>query len=205
MQPLRSVRTFGAPRIRKRAHPTIAAAENLGMNLALLPLAAAIAALAASSPVVAADTTPGGKPAAATEYGEAAQPRRAAEDESQTQRAPRRKPSPPVAGQSSRGPAFKEECVWVGKRIVNLLSRDDAMAANDFMPFYGQFGCPGDHLAKAFGCVVTNTDPSENEALADRIDACWDDPKAVIAQEPTAAESELRDEQPKERPAPPAR
>lgn len=174
------------------------------MNLASLPLAAAVAALALSWPAAAAD--PGAaKPAEAAPYGGADQARPPAERERQAQPAPRRKPSPPVAGQSSRGPAFKGECVWVGKRIVNLLSRDDAMAANDFMPFYAQFGCPGDHLAKAFGCVVTNTDPSENEALADRIDACWDDPKAVLAQEPTPAESALGDEQPKDRPAPPAR
>lgn len=175
------------------------------MNLLLLPLAAAVAVFAFSSPLMAAD--PGaGKPAAAqAPYGDAGQARPQPENERQAAPAPRRKPSPPVAGQSGRGPAFKAECVWVGKRIVNLLSRDDAMAANDFMPFYGQFGCPGDHLAKAFGCVVTNTDPSENEALADRIDACWDDPKAVLAQQPTPAESALGDEQPKGRPAPPAR
>ncbi len=180
------------------------------MNLASLPLAAAIAALALSLPVAAAD--PGAaKPAEAAPYGDADQARSPdqarppAEGERQAQPAPRRKPSPPVAGQSSRGPAFKGECVWVGKRIVNLLSRDDAMAANDFVPFYAQFGCPGDHLAKAFGCVVTNTDPSENEALADRIDACWDDPKAVLAQERAPAEDALGDEQPKDRPAPPAR
>lgn len=174
------------------------------MNFASLPLAAAIAALVLSWPVAAAD--PGAaKPAEAAPYGGADQARPQAESERQAQPAPRRKPSPPVAGQSSRGPAFKGECVWVGKRIVNLLSRDDAMAANDFMPFYAQFGCPGDHLAKAFGCVVTNTDPSENEALADRIDACWDDPKAVLAQERTPAEGALGDEQPKDRPAPPAR
>lgn len=175
------------------------------MNLPLLPLAAAIAAIAAllvATPLLAADDPAGTPPPATAQYGGAAQPGPAANG---AQAAPRRKPSPPVGGQSSRGPAFKEECVWVGKRIVNLLARDDAMAANDFVPFYGQFGCPGDHLAKAFGCVVTNTDPSENEALAARIDACWDDPKAEFPQEPTAAESQLGDEQPKERPAPPAR
>lgn len=171
------------------------------MNLPLLPLAAAIAAVLASSPLLAADDPAGTSPPATAQYAGAGQPGPAANGA----QAPRRKPSPPVGGQSSRGPAFKEECVWVGKRIVNLLSRDDAMAANDFVPFYGHFGCPGDHLAKAFGCVVTNTDPSENEALADRIDVCWDDPKAEFPQEPTAAESKLGEEQPKERPAPPAR
>lgn len=170
------------------------------MTLALLPLAAAIAVLAASLPLAAADPADGQKPTGTAQYGEGGQPRDPAED---VRPAPRRKPSPPVAGQGGRGPAFKEECVWVGKRVVNLLSRDDAMAANDFMPFYGQFGCPGEHLAKAFGCVVANTDPSENEALADRIDACWDDPKAALAKAPAA--EQIGDEQPKDRPAPPAR
>lgn len=203
MQPLRSGRTTAAPQS-GGGHSDIASSENLGMHLASLPLAAAIAVLALSSPLAAAD--PGAaKPAEPAQYRDADQARPQADGERQAQPAPRRRPSPPVAGQSSRGPAFKGECVWVGKRIVNLLSRDDAMAANDFMPFYAQFGCPGDHLAKAVGCVVTNSEPSENEALADRIDACWDDPKAVLAQEPTPAESALGDEQPKERPAPPAR
>jgi hypothetical protein len=175
------------------------------MKLALLPLAAATAVLAASWPLAAADPTTSAKPIATAQYGETNQSRPAAEDGEQGQPAPRRKPSPPVAGQSGRGPAFKGECVWVGKRIVNLLSRDDAMAANDFMPFYGHFGCPQDHLAKSFGCVVTNTDPSENEALADRIDACWDDPKAEFPHEPPAADGKLGEEQPKERSAPPTR
>jgi hypothetical protein len=115
----------------------------------------------------------------AAQSGEASQvyPTASNGEGAQPQPPPRRKPSPPVPGQSARGPAFKEECVWVGKRIVSLLARDDAMAAGDFIPFYRQFNCPEEHLALAFGCVVTSTDPSENEALADRIDQCWDDPE----------------------------
>lgn len=119
-------------------------------------------------------------PAVAAEYGSSNDTRAPKRDgeTAQSRPAPRRKPSPPVPGQSARGPAYKEECVWVGKRVVSLLSRDDAMAASDFMPFYSQFSCPQEHIAKAFACVVTDKDPSENEALADRIDVCWDNPDA---------------------------
>lgn len=149
------------------------------------------AALALSSAVIVAALTLPTGPAASSEplviaaapYGEEspARPTAGSGNSGQAQPAPRRKPSPPVPGQSARGPAYKEECVWVGKRVVSLLARDDAMAAGDFMPFYRQFGCPEDHLTRAFGCAVATTDPSENEALADRIDQCWDDPNAAVS------------------------
>lgn len=129
-------------------------------------------------------------PVAASEYGQSTDARapKRDRDNGQTRPLPRRKPSPPAPGQSARGPAYKEECVWVGKRVVSLLARDDAMAANDFMPFYSQFGCPQEHIAKAFACVVTNKDPSENEALADRIDICWDNTDAEFPATPPAEE-----------------
>ena len=72
-------------------------------------------------------------------------------------------------------PALREDCAWLGQRIVSLLFRDDPMTGNDFMPFYSRFGCPEEHLNKVFGCVVKNGN-DENDALADRVAQCWLDP-----------------------------
>lgn len=72
--------------------------------------------------------------------------------------------------------AFSIECEWIGKRVVNLLLRDDAMAANDFMPFYEGFGCDREHLSQAFGCAVVNDSVTDGEARIQRVNACWRDP-----------------------------
>lgn len=92
--------------------------------------------------------------------------------------APQRRPElSSVAGKDGE-PAMAAECAWVGKRIVSLLTRDDAMTAGDFMPFYLRFGCPEAHVGKSFGCVVRNGESAPNDVLADRIEKCWDDPDA---------------------------
>ena len=72
--------------------------------------------------------------------------------------------------------AFSIECEWIGKRVVNLLLRDDALAANDFMPFYEGFSCDRDHLSRAFGCAVVNDSVTDGEARIQRVNACWRDP-----------------------------
>lgn len=69
---------------------------------------------------------------------------------------------------------FEAECMWIGKRIVNLLRREDVDTAHTFDRFYAAFGCPIVHLGKAFGCVVASE--SEREAIDERIDRCWADP-----------------------------
>jgi hypothetical protein len=74
-----------------------------------------------------------------------------------------------------QNPALREECAWVGQRIVGLLFRDDPATGTDFLPFYTRFDCPADHLHKAFACVV-KSGALENEVLADRIAQCWADP-----------------------------
>ncbi|MBK8175023.1 MAG: hypothetical protein IPK66_07090 [Rhodospirillales bacterium] len=90
------------------------------------------------------------------------------------ERTPPPRPIIPPEGQQEN-PALREECSWLGQRIVSLLFRDDAMTANDFIPFYLRFGCPEAHLSKAFGCVA-NIGMAENDALADLVAACWTDP-----------------------------
>lgn len=90
------------------------------------------------------------------------------------ERTPPPRPIVPPEGQQ-QNPALREDCAWLGQRIVSLLVRDDAMTGNDFVPFYQRFGCPEEHLSKAFGCVV-GFGIAENEALADRVAQCWTDP-----------------------------
>jgi hypothetical protein len=90
------------------------------------------------------------------------------------ERTPPPRPIVPPEGQQEN-PALREDCAWLGQRIVSLLVRDDAMTGNDFIPFYQRFGCPQEHLSKAFACVV-GFGIAENEALADRVAQCWTDP-----------------------------
>jgi hypothetical protein len=90
------------------------------------------------------------------------------------ERTPPPRPIVRPAGQQLN-PALREECAWVGQRIVSLLFRDDPMTGNDFFPFYTRFGCPEAHLTQAFGCVVRGGS-LENDGLADRIAVCWTDP-----------------------------
>ena len=102
---------------------------------------------------------------------------------------PQRRPdqSPPPEARDGE-PAIAAECAWIGKRIVSLLVRDDAMAAGDFLPFYLRFHCPEERVGKSFGCVVRN-----GEATPDRVEQCWADPSIVIpkppAKEPAAETS----------------
>ncbi len=85
-----------------------------------------------------------------------------------------RSPRPRPAG--AEDATRSEQCRWLGQRIVSLLSRDDAMTAKDFNPFYDRFGCSMEHLAEAFGCVVAGQ--PQGEEMASRIDRCWADPIA---------------------------
>lgn len=77
---------------------------------------------------------------------------------------------------AASGAAQSEQCRWLGTRIISLLSREDAMTAKHFNPFYDQFGCPGAHLSSAFGCVVGGGGPAEGEELSSRVDRCWANP-----------------------------
>ena len=52
------------------------------------------------------------------------------------------------------GPAGNPECVWLGRRVVGLLWRDDMDTAFRHLDLYDRFGCPGPHIQAAFRCVV---------------------------------------------------
>jgi len=76
------------------------------------------------------------------------------------------------------GPAANPECVWLGRRVVNLLWRDDLDTAFRHLDLYDRFGCPGGHVQATFRCVVRqgNIDPKAPESLSARVHACWINP-----------------------------
>jgi hypothetical protein len=76
------------------------------------------------------------------------------------------------------GPAAHPECVWLGRRAVNLLWRDDLDTAFRHLELYDRFGCPGGHVQSAFRCVVRqgNIDAKAPESLSARVHACWINP-----------------------------
>ena len=73
------------------------------------------------------------------------------------------------------GPAGNPECVWLGRRVVSLLWRDDLDTAFRHLDLYDRFGCPGPHIQATFRCVVRkgNIDPKAPESLSARVHACW--------------------------------
>jgi hypothetical protein len=82
------------------------------------------------------------------------------------------------AGRVLGGPAGNPECVWLGRRVVNLLWRDDMDTALRHLNLYVRFGCPSDHIQAAFRCLVRqgNIDPKAQETLNSRVYACWLNP-----------------------------
>jgi hypothetical protein len=92
------------------------------------------------------------------------------------------------------GPAGNPECVWLGRRVVGLLWRDDMDTAFRHLDLYDRFGCPGPHIQAAFRCVVRqgDIDPKSPHSLNSRVHACWLNPAspplpATAAAPPAAA------------------
>jgi len=89
-----------------------------------------------------------------------------------------------------QGPAANPECVWLGRRVVNLLWRDDLDTAFRHLDLYDRFGCPGGHIQETFRCVVRQgaIDPKAPESLTARVHACWINPaltpQAQVSQPP---------------------
>ena len=76
------------------------------------------------------------------------------------------------------GHAGQPECVWLGRRAVRLLYRDDLDTAFRHMELYDRFGCPPSHIQAAFRCIVRigDPDPKASESLSARVHACWINP-----------------------------
>jgi hypothetical protein len=85
------------------------------------------------------------------------------------------------------GPAGNPECVWLGRRVVHLLWRDDLDTAFRHLDLYDRFGCPGGHIQATFRCVVKQgpIDPKATDSLQTRVHSCWVNPAAPPA--PAAA------------------
>jgi hypothetical protein len=81
------------------------------------------------------------------------------------------------------GPAGNAECVWLGRRVVGLLWRDDMDTAFRHLDLYDRFGCPGPHIQAAFRCVVRqgNIDPKSPQSLNARVHSCWLNPGQPVA------------------------
>jgi hypothetical protein len=88
------------------------------------------------------------------------------------------------------GPSGNPECVWLGRRVVSLLWRDDLDTAFRHLDLYDRFGCPGAHIQATFRCLVRqgNIDPKAQETLNGRVHACWLNP-GLPPTEPVAAQS----------------
>jgi hypothetical protein len=76
------------------------------------------------------------------------------------------------------GPAANPECVWLGRRVVGLMWRDDLDTAFRHLDLYDRFGCPAGHIQATFRCLVRqgHIDPKPPETLAGRVHACWINP-----------------------------
>jgi hypothetical protein len=80
------------------------------------------------------------------------------------------------------GPAGNPECVWLGRRVVSLMWRDDLDTAFRHLDLYDRFGCPSGHIQATFRCLVRqgNIDPKAPESLNSRIHVCWIDPDSPV-------------------------
>jgi hypothetical protein len=86
------------------------------------------------------------------------------------------------------GPAANPECMWLGKRAVSRLWRDDLDTAFRHLDLYDRFGCPAGHIQTAFRCVVRqgNIDPKAPD-LEKRIHDCWITPSTDPTTAPAGA------------------
>lgn len=84
------------------------------------------------------------------------------------------------AAQAINGPAGNPECVWVGRRVVGLMWRDDIDTAFRHFELYDRFGCPAGHVQATFRCLVRfgPIDPKAPDSLSGRVHACWVNPNA---------------------------
>jgi hypothetical protein len=88
-----------------------------------------------------------------------------------------------AAARALTGPAINPECIWLGKRVVSLLFREDTDTALRQLTFYDRFGCPGAHIKESFRCVVRQgpLDAKAAEILDERVKECWRNPNTMPA------------------------
>lgn len=104
------------------------------------------------------------------------------------------------AGRALQGPAGQPECVWLGRRVVALLWRDDLDTAFRHLDLYDRFGCPSAHIQATFRCLIRQgaLDPKAQDTLNGRVHACWINPaltpptEAATAGKPGAAPADAQ-------------
>jgi len=113
------------------------------------------------------------------------------------------------AQQAINGPAGNPECVWLGRRVVSLMWRDDLDTAFRHLDLYDRFGCPGGHVQASFRCLTrfgNQIDDKVPRSLSDRIQACWINPaaqpQAAAATPPAPAPTTAGNAAPAASPAP---
>ncbi|MCO5129383.1 MAG: beta-1-3, beta-1-6-glucan biosynthesis protein [Xanthobacteraceae bacterium] len=106
------------------------------------------------------------------------------------------------AAKAINGPAGNPECVWLGRRVVLLMWRDDLDTAFRHLDLYDRFGCPGGHIQATFRCLVRfgAIDPKVPDSLNSRVHACWINPNS----QPQAASAAPAPAPPSGAPAAPA-
>jgi hypothetical protein len=85
------------------------------------------------------------------------------------------------AAQAINGPAGNPECVWLGRRVVQLIWVDDLDTAFRHVDLYDRFGCPGGHIQAAFRCLTrfgAQIDDKVQNSLRDHVHMCWINPAA---------------------------
>jgi hypothetical protein len=89
------------------------------------------------------------------------------------------------------GPAANPECLWLGRRVVGLLWRDDLDTAFRHLDLYDRFGCPTGHIQATFRCLVRhgNFDVKATDTLNSRVHACWINPSVELKGSAAAAPS----------------
>jgi hypothetical protein len=88
------------------------------------------------------------------------------------------------------GPAGNPECVWLGRRVVSLLWRDDLDTAFRHLDLYDRFGCPSGHIQASFRCLLLHSnsiDPKAGDSLNAKVQACWLNPSLQAAATPAPA------------------
>jgi hypothetical protein len=88
------------------------------------------------------------------------------------------------------GPAGNPECVWLGRRVVQLMYNDDLDTAFRHLDLYDRFGCPGGHVQAAFRCLtrfIPQIDDKVKNSLNNHVHTCWINPAAQPQQAAAAA------------------
>ena len=96
------------------------------------------------------------------------------------------------AARTLGGPAGNAECVWLGRRVVSLLWRDDLDTAFRHLDLYDRFGCPAGHIPATFRCLLRQgwtIDPKQQETLQAKVEACWVNPELEPNQAPPTSAS----------------